>query len=190
MTYPFPKKVVFWAPTVLGGGSLARRVNGCGFVAGRWWDIMLGRCFVASNVTAHPAVEDELGRYYFATQPLPCQEHLAKRQLPPLPGPKLAPGSLENVARAVCELYGFAPELHRWMTCQPSQVTALADCWLSPFAIGYHGYKNLTDLLHAYRILYHSAGCNWALPFRPKVLREDSRIQEKMDRLFLSSRMS
>ncbi|CAE7844200.1 unnamed protein product [Symbiodinium necroappetens] len=133
---------------------------------------MLGRCFVASNVTAHPAVEDEVGRYYFATQPLPCQEHLAKRQLPALPGPKLAPGSLENVARAVCELYGFAPELHRWMTCQPSQVTAVADYWLSPFAIGYHGYKNLTDLLHAYRILYQSAGCNWALPFRPKVLHE------------------
>lgn len=33
---------------------------------------MLGRCMVASNVTAHPAVEDELGRYYFATEPLPC----------------------------------------------------------------------------------------------------------------------
>ncbi len=36
------------------------------------WDIMLGRCFVASNVSAHPAVEDAMGRYYFATEPLPC----------------------------------------------------------------------------------------------------------------------
>ncbi|CAE7537440.1 unnamed protein product [Symbiodinium natans] len=131
VTYPFPKQVGFWAPTVVHDKKVAHRVNGCGFVAGHWWDIMLGRCFVASNVTAHPAVEDEIGRYFFATEPLPCaklgreaglwQEHLAKRKLPPLPGPSIAPGSLENLANALCDVYGFEPELHRWMTCQPSE---------------------------------------------------------------------
>ncbi|CAE7747233.1 ABCF2 [Symbiodinium sp. CCMP2592] len=178
LAYPHPKRVGFWVPTVL-DPQLAPRVNGCGFVAGHWWDIMLGRCFVASNVTAHPAVEDELGRNYFTSETLPCQEHLAKRSLPPLPGPSLAPDSLENAARALCELYGFAPEIHRWVPCQPSEVTPVADYWLSPFAIGYHGYKNLTDLMHAYRILYMSAGCDWALPFRPKVLQNRRAANEQ-----------
>eukprot|EP00439_Symbiodinium_sp_Y106_P071434 s994_g12.t2 len=178
LAYPHPKRVGFWVPTVR-DPQLAPRVNGCGFVAGHWWDIMLGRCFVASNVTAHPAVEDELGRNYFTSETLPCQEHLAKRSLPPLPGPSLAPDSLENVARALCEHYGFAPEIHRWVPCQPSEVTPVADYWLSPFAIGYHGYKNLTDLMHAYRILYMSAGCDWALPFRPKVLRNRRAAMEQ-----------
>ncbi|CAE7426775.1 unnamed protein product [Symbiodinium sp. CCMP2456] len=178
LAYPHPKRVGFWVPAVR-HPELARRVNGCGFVAGHWWDIMLGRCFVASNVTAHPAVEDELGRNYFTSETLPCQEHLAKRSLPPLPGPSLAPDSLENVARALCEHYGFAPEIHRWVPCHPSEVTPVADYWLSPFAIGYHGYKNLTDLMHAYRILYMSAGCDWALPFRPKVLQNRRAAMEQ-----------
>ena len=195
VTYPFPEKVAFWAQTVLGGGSLARRVNDCGFVAGHWWDIMLGRCFVASNVTAHPAVEDEVGRYYFATQPLPCQEHLAKRQLPALPGPKLAPGSLGERGPGRVRTLRLCPR-----ATSLDDLPALAgDCSgrLLAFALrhSYHGYKNLgyknlTDLRHAYRILCQSAGCNWALPFRPRCCTRGQPLREKMDRLVLASHMS
>ncbi|CAJ1363960.1 unnamed protein product, partial [Effrenium voratum] len=170
--YPFPKRVGFWAPVLKApeaSKELAARVHGCGFVAGHWWDIMLGRCFVAANVSAHPKVEDTLGRYYFATEPLPCQEHLRGRQLPPLPGPRFS-DRLRRLGAAVCETYGFAPELHRFAVCEPEEVMPVADYWISPFAIGFHGYKNLSQLLHAYRILYGSETCTWALSYRPKVL--------------------
>eukprot|EP00913_Durusdinium_trenchii_P034864 g32612.t1 len=135
------------------------------------WDIMLGRCMVASNVTAHPAVEDELGRYYFATEPLPCQEHLNSRQLPQLRSPHMEGSRLPRVANALCDIYGFMPELHRYLMCEPE--VAVADYWVSPYAIGFHGYKNTSLLLHAYRILYGKASCDWVLSFRPKVLRRE-----------------
>ncbi|CAK9072363.1 unnamed protein product, partial [Durusdinium trenchii] len=109
--YEHPKRVMFWAPQVVSASrETAARVHGCGFVAGHWWDIMLGRCMVASNVTAHPAVEDELGRYYFATEPLPCQEHLNSRQLPQLRSPHMEGSRLPRVANALCDIYGFMPE--------------------------------------------------------------------------------
>eukprot|EP00434_Breviolum_minutum_P001748 symbB.v1.2.001547.t1/scaffold85.1/size341090/7 len=158
LTYPFPREVGFWAPTLTSPGATAKRVNGCAFVAGHWWDIMLGRCFVASNVSAHPAIEDAMGRYYFATEPLPCQEHLRSRSLPTLPTPRVS-DRFQRLAGALCATYGFYPELHRYVPCEPDEVPPVA---------GYHGYKNLSLLLHAYRVLYRSEACDWALPFRPK----------------------
>ena len=82
------------------------------------------------------------------------------------------PSTRRKVANALCEMYGFMPELHRYATCEPEEVASVADYWISPHAIGecnehlqelllwscllvnrggYHGYKNMSLLLHAYR---------------------------------------
>lgn len=40
-----------------------------------------------------------------------------------------------RVANALCDIYGFMPELHRYLMCEPE--VAVADYWVSPYAIGW-----------------------------------------------------
>ena len=48
----------------------------CHYQAGHYEDVVLGHCLRLLNITAHPAVEDALGRAYASHGPLPCREHL------------------------------------------------------------------------------------------------------------------
>jgi len=151
------------------------RLHGCGFVAGHWYDVMLGRCLVAANVSAHRGIEDSLGRYYFTAMALPCLEHLNTGHLGLFRRPALAAGHrIESIAHAVCEPYGFAPELHRYAVCEPIEYRSSAEYWISPFAIGFHGYKNLTLQRHAYRVLHKGAQCTWLTSYRPSVVLHDA----------------
>lgn len=169
--YPWPPNRNTHVPTFLGrhADRGVERVHGCGFVAGHWWDVMLGRCLVAANVSAHRAVEDGLGRFYFTTSPLPCLEHdrggMVRRLRARAPGGR----RLQRLAWAFCEPMGFVPELHRFALCEPRESAAVADYWISPFAIGFHSYKNLTHQWHAYRVLYRGASCTWANSYRPRL---------------------
>lgn len=151
------------------------RLHSCAFVAGHWWDVMIGRCLRAANVSAHPSLEDPLGRYYFTSTPLPCREHLdvqQYRKLLQMLRPQVSPTQrrFENLAGVICAgPFGFGPEMHRYAACEPAEHAALSEYWVSPFAIGFHGYKNLTLHLHAYRILYEGATCDWVSSYRPRV---------------------
>lgn len=184
---PLPKKEVFYnvkrdpsnlAPVFSEARTpgLSRsdylRLHGCGFVAGHWYDIMLGRCLVAANVSAHWGMEDSLGRYYFTALPVPCIEHLHSGIRGLLQRHRVPQQQrMAHLASAVCEPYGFTPELHRYAACEPPEESAAAEYWISPFAIGFHNYKNLTLQEHAYRVLYKGASCSWATSYRPRVVR-------------------
>lgn len=149
------------------------RFNDCAFAEGHWYDLMLGRCLLAANVSIHESFADSLGRYYFSIYPLPCAEHLPPdildtlRRRFPLPQRRL-----EQFASFLCEAWGFRQELHRYAACEPIEFAANAQYWISPFAIGFHGYKNMTLQRHAYKILYGGAACSsWAASYRPRVAR-------------------
>jgi len=175
--YPWPSDPHVFVPAFFANKDVvSRTLNGCGFLAGHWWDVMLGRCFLAANVSAHPGLVDSLGRYYFSTSPLPCREHdadgtmgwLEQRRYRPAP----AASRIQRFGRAVCYAMGFGPELFRYATCEPEEVVANADYWISPFNIGFHRYKNLSKQLQAYRILYRGDQCDWMTSYRPRVLQD------------------
>jgi len=42
---------------------------------------------------------------------------------------------VRRLAGALCATYGFDPELHRYVPCEPDEVS-VADYWISPHAIG------------------------------------------------------
>jgi len=160
--------------------QLSERLNGCGFVVGHWYDVMLGRCLVAANVSIHPGFEDDLGRYFFSHTTLPCSEHLdgmlgASQSRFPRRWWQISEvvpveRRLHQIARMLCEPFGFKHELHRYATCEPlEEASGNTGFWISPYAVGFHGYKNLSMQRHAYRVIYHGADCNWVNSYRHRV---------------------
>jgi len=180
--YPWPNDAASFVPSFAGyRDPEAKTLTGCAFLAGHWWDVMLGRCFRFSNVTAHPALEDEVGRFYFSTSPLPCRDHDADGTMQWLQRPQrdVPPRRhrLARLTRSLCFPFGFSAELHRFASCEPEEEVANADYWISPFAIGFHRYKNLSKQMHAYRVLYEGAECDWVSSYRPHLVRTDGRGQ-------------
>lgn len=178
--YPWPTDPAVFVPAFFANSDPKSKVlNGCGYLAGHWWDVMLGRCLLVANVSAHPGLVDDLGRYYFSTSPLPCREHDADGTMNWLEGrykPSPTSSRIQNLAHAICYPLGFGPELFRYAVCEPKEVVANADYWISPYNIGFHRYKNLSKHLQAYRILYNGAQCDWMTSYRPQVLRVDSTL--------------
>lgn len=43
---------------------------------------------------------------------------------------------LRRLAAVMCQKYGFGLEMHRYLACEPHEVAAGADYWLSPYTIG------------------------------------------------------
>lgn len=62
-------------------------------------------------------------------------------------------------------------QMHRYAVCEPKELIHVGpDAWISPYAFGFHDYKDLEEHRQAYNIIYNGATCSWMFGYRLKVL--------------------
>jgi len=174
-----------------GGGRFQRVVhaqpNRCVLQAGFHDDVVLGQCLRLANVTAHPALEDNLGRAYASHGPLPCWEHLShSEQQRSLEAHEKMGADHEHERSRHQMLFELMSDgskfgksqwyyqMHRYAVCEPAESLQLGPHhWLSPFAFSFHGYKDVRLQSHAYEVIYGGARCNWSFGYKLQVLQAE-----------------
>lgn len=146
-------------------------------------DVVLAQCMRGANVSEHPQIEDHLGRAYASRVPLPCRQHLGSTA-DSWPAGASGGRSRKNVLAAMSlkaarkmsrsQASAWLPQLHRFTACEPRELALMgSDYWLSPFAFGFHGYKDLSLQEQAFGVIYRGDPCNWTHGYQLRVVAEN-----------------